>query len=128
MALPPDKPHQAIDPQEPSGQQLSVEVRFGPLPPSEELKEYEKILPGITERKMALIENEVKQNWKFQHKIANNNLLKTVGAIVVPLTSFVLAGWLAWLDYPAYAVIVAIGGPALHALRSFIMRLGGNGN
>ena len=59
------KAHNTI-PQFTETQELVLMARSSPLPPPKELQEYEQIVPGITDRLMASLENSKIIEWNLK--------------------------------------------------------------
>lgn len=103
----------------------TVEFRFGPLPPPDDLRQYEQLSPGIADRMMTLIENEMAAQTKAQTKMLNNQTWKIRGSVIISVVSLAVAAYFAWLGYPIPAVFVGIGGPILNVIQSLIIRIFG---
>ena len=66
-----------VGPEDPSQKTLAtLEFRLGPLPPPDDLKQYEQLSPGITDRMMTLIENEMAAQTKAQNDNAEPSNLE----------------------------------------------------
>lgn len=75
--------------QSPPGEPGSlIEFRIGPLPPPHELRQYEEILPGFTDRSMKIIEDEQKAQTNVQNQMLSNDRL-----LIVSLDNSEWAGW-----------------------------------
>ncbi len=53
-----------------------IELRIGPLPPPNELRQYEEILPGFADRNMKIIEDEQKAQTNVQNQMLSNERLR----------------------------------------------------
>lgn len=115
-----------VGPEDPSQKTLAtVEFRFGPLPPPDDLKQYEQLSPGITDRMMTLIENEMAAQAKAQTIMLNHQTWKIRGSAIISVLSLAVAAFFAWLGHPVPAVLVGIGGPILNTIHFIVARIFG---
>ena len=95
----------------------------GPLPPSKELAEYEKIVPGSAERLLRMAEREQKISYKLSNKGKRLMRLGMVLGFVALIGLMLLTGWAVYQKEPWVAtVLVAMIGVC------GIMARGGNKN
>ena len=119
--LPPDNLQklQIIPPGDPG---FNVEFRVGPFPPPHDTEEYERLLPGFTDRQMKLIEQAQEAGINERKLIINTDRLKTNWSGIISLLAIVAGVLLAALESPWAGVVLGLGGPTLKFL-TFIFRL-----
>lgn len=81
-----------------------VELHQGPLPPPDVLGGYESVVPGAAERILRMAEQEASHRQNLEKALtqrdSNRSLLGVIGAVVVALAAFTLAGYAFYLEQP----------------------------
>lgn len=93
----------------------TMTIHSGPLPPSDELKRYEEIQPGLADRIMRMAEKE--QTFRHEHNLkalkfetetrSRDSLLGIFGGFALVVLSFIFSLLLAYLGHEKVAMIVA---------------------
>ncbi|MYD32030.1 MAG: DUF2335 domain-containing protein [Nitrospira sp. SB0661_bin_20] len=99
-----------------------IEFRIGPLPPPNELQQYEKILPGFTDRSMKIIEDEQRAQTNVQNQMLSNERLRINWSGVTTILAIISGVVLAWLGYPLPGVVFGLGGTLFGTIRFIIRR------
>ena len=103
-----------------------IELRIGPLPPPDELRQYEEILPGFADRNMKIIEDEQKAQTNVQNQMLSNERLRINWSGGITILAIISGVVLAGLGYPLPGVVFGLGGTLFGTIR-FIIRRFSNG-
>ena len=125
--VPPESPPESENlqrlPQSPPGEPGPfIELRIDPFPPPAELRQYEQILSGFTDRRMTFIENEQRAQIKAQDQMSKNERLRINGSVLVTSLSIISGVVLAWLGYPLQGVALGLGGTLLKTIQLIVNR------
>lgn len=119
--LKPD-PIQKLPPLPPGDQGPIIEFRVGPFPPPDELRQYEELLPGFTDRSMTFIESEQRAQIDAQNQVSSNQRLQIILSGVISALTIIAGVILALLGYPSQGIIFGLGGTLLGTIRFIIGR------
>lgn len=91
---------------------LHASLYAGPIPPPEVLAQYEKVLPGLADRIMAESERQRAHRQEAEMTLIRNDararMAGLIVGMVIALAALALAGVLAALDQPLWAVAIAL--------------------
>ena len=99
-----------------------IELRIGPLPPPNELRQYEEILPGFADRNMKIIEDEQKAQTNVQNQMLSNERLRINWSGGITILAIISGVVLAGLGYPLPGVVFGLGGTLFGTIRFIIRR------
>ena len=110
-----------------------VQTTFsGPLPPPEDFKKYNEVLPNAADRILSMAENEQKIRSDGQNKMLTNDQRRINGAIGIGASMIAVAGLATWLGYAHIALPLGLAGMVHSLIRLVLFWLGrqqnGNGS
>lgn len=132
--LPPDQRREQIrELLEIKEQLVSVQSKSfsGPIPPPEDLKQYQEILPDAPERILAMAEKTLglsEQNLHIENRkttrMLANDRIKIYGSILLGLTLLILAGIAVWRGDAYMALPLGLAGIVAAILRPILEKIG----
>lgn len=108
-----------------------VQTTFsGPLPPPEDFKRYNEVLPNAADRILSMAENEQKIRSDGQTKMLANDRKRINGSIGIGASMIAVAGLATWLGYAHIALPLGLAGVVHSLIRLVLVWLGRqqNGN
>lgn len=108
-----------------------VQTTFsGPLPPPEDFKRYNEVLPNAADRILSMAENEQKIRSDGQTKMLANDRKRINGSIAIGASMIAVAGLATWLGYAHIALPLGLAGVVHSLIRLVLVWLGRqqNGN
>ncbi len=91
--------------------QLSVSSFSGPIPPPEILSKYDEICPGAADRLIRMAEKQSAHRQSLESRALDcehkRSMLGMMCGLVVAISGFAVAAWIAWLGHPWIGVLFA---------------------
>lgn len=98
-----------------------VQTTFsGPLPPPDDFKKYNEVLPNAADRILSMAENEQKIRSDGQTKMLANDRKRINGSIAIGASMIAVAGLATWLGYAHIALPLGLAG-VVHSLIRLVL-------
>ena len=100
----------AVSPSTMAASMVHAHISMGPLPAAEELKQYERILPGAAERILSMAKHQAAHRQALEKRDAQDQRLGIVFAFTLALVALIVGCLVVLHDHPVPGALFGLSG------------------